>query len=202
MADRLERATSRLLEQLRQAASGATSEGAAWPASAPSAAELTANHAALEAAVLASAQAKAAWQKASSEERALKRESVGLIRRVDEATDLLYGPTSVDKERFGLRPKGSQSLPPLAQLTRLRAADGSGPGSISLRWRAIRGCVYEVQWSLSSDFEEILGGLLSTRVTCEIEGLVPRQQVWMRVRPVRANKYGPWSDPETRVAPL
>jgi hypothetical protein len=46
----------------------------------------------------------------------------------------------------------------------------------------------------------VAGTLLSPRNLDR--GLVTRQQIWMRVRPVRANKYGPWSDPETRVAPV
>ena len=202
MRERLQRRSDRLAEQVRQAASEAAAMGASWPAAAPSAAELATSLTALEAALLATSQAKATWQTLAAKERSQVAATLGLMRRVDEATDFLFGPGGAEKEKFGVRPKRSLPIPPLAKLTRMQAGDGLLPASISLRWGAIVGCVYEVQWSLSPDFAEILGSLLSTRAKCQIEGLVPRQQIWMRVRPARGSKHGPWSDPETRVAPL
>ena len=36
----------------------------------------------------------------------------------------------------------------------------------------------------------------------EIAGLTMGQQYWIRVRGIRGNEYGQWSDPATRVANL
>ena len=123
------------------------------------------------------------------------------MKGIDEATDMLYGPSGAQKNNFGLTPKGAP-IAPLHRLTDIKTKDGLLPGSIFFDYENIEGATYEVQWFTDSALTQMVGSAVSTRSDFTITGLTSGTQYWMHVRPQRGGQTAAWSDPATRVAPV
>jgi len=63
---------------------------------------------------------------------------------------------------------------------------------------------YEAEWFTYSalTLETRVGDVTMTQSEFSTSGLTKGHQYWFRVRAIRANQPGPWSDPVTRVAGL
>lgn len=124
--------------------------------------------------------------------------------KVDQATDLLYGPDSAKKIEFGLSPKKSTGEGEKGggiERAVIRAIkDGTHPASIFVDWDSVERCVYEIQWFSDADLTQMVGSATVTASEMEVQGLERGKQYWFRVRAVRASETGPWSDQATRVA--
>jgi hypothetical protein len=201
MADRIKRKHSDLLDQVGKAIEGITGLGAGWPAAAPSLASVTAHHGDFETKIADTETKYQEWRSAVAAENAAAVLCTEDMRGIDEATDMLVGPTSPDKLIYGLDPKGSP-IEALAKLVTINVYDGQVTGSLLFDWENIEGATYEVQWFSDSALTQMVGSATSTRSDFVIGGLTPGDQYWMRVRPHRGGQTAPWSDPATRVAPL
>ncbi len=184
------------------AASGITGVGAGLPARSPTIEDMTAHAGTINdmrnQIAAADAQLKTLRQSL--------RDAVSSARddmaKVDQATDLMYGPGGAEKTNFGLDPKktaGSSTGTP-EQVVIRQTGDGTQPASIAVDFDTVEGAVYEVQWFTDSAMTQSVGSVTVTESEVEIPGLQAGQQYWIRVRAVRAGQYGPWSDPATRVA--
>ena len=174
----------------------------AWPASAPTVANMTAHRDALGAAIISTDTNEAAW-KVSAEDKKDKNEiCIADVQKADEALTLLYGKGAAEKNNFGITPEGTP-IEALHKLIEIVLRDGPVPGSLFFDWESIDGASYEVQWSTTSNFAVVLGSSTSAGASeYVIGGLTPGTQYWARVRPVRGGSSAEWSDPATRVAPL
>jgi len=174
-----------------------------WPASAPTVADLqtpAGNIVTLDESIQ---NLEDSLRIARQQRRDEGAELYALMRKVDTATDLIYGDESAQKTRFGCEPRkaaGSPGPPPLKKLTIVRIADGTLPGSIFVDFDAIEGAVYEIEWSTDANFGTITGTKTATASEGTADGLTMGTQYWIRVRADRAGEFGPWSDPATRVA--
>jgi hypothetical protein len=130
-----------LLSQLDQAKTAATALGASWPAGAPSILEMTTAISELETAHTDAVAAEIAVRVKRAERRAKMKTGQGIVRRVDLATDMLFGREDVRKLQFGLEPWGRKGEE-IARLVRIVTEDGPLPGSIRVDWEAIDGCTY------------------------------------------------------------
>lgn len=202
MAERIRRQANALRDQLSQAITAATALGLGWPTSAPTVAAMTTARDNLSTSITDTDAKEDAWKVAAQLKATRTTTGITLMRAVDEATDLLYGPSGAEKTNFGLTPKGAAGEP-LHKLIEIVVTDGPFPGSLKFDWESIDGAAYEIQWSNVSDFATIVGSATSASTSdYVISGLTAGTQYWMRVRPVRGADVAPWSDPATRVAPL
>ncbi|MCC6351673.1 MAG: fibronectin type III domain-containing protein [Fimbriimonadaceae bacterium] len=202
MPERIKRQPDKLRDQLTQAIAGATALGPAWPASAPTVAAMTTARDNLDASITDTEAKENAWKVAAQLKATRAATGIDLMKKVDEATDLLYGPSGAEKNNFGLPPKGA-AIEPLHKLIAIVVTDGAVPGSLKFDWESIEGASYEIQWSNASSFATVVGSATSASASDYIiSGLVPGTQYWMRVRPVRGADMAPRSDPATRVAPV
>jgi hypothetical protein len=201
MADRISRKPSELATQCTQAATGITAAGVSWPAGAPTALAMT-NHAATISSKLAQiATAEAALRIMRQELEGIAEPARADMQKVDQATDLMYGPDGAQKQNFGLTPKKAASAygtPDQVVIT--ATADGVDPASLFVDWDTIPAAVYEVQWAAAPTFAPIIGTMTVTESQATIPNLTRGTQYWIRVRAVRASQNGSWSDPATRVA--
>jgi len=81
--------------------------------------------------------------------------------------------------------------------------DGDEPASILVDVETVPDAVsYEFEWFTSSAMTPAtkVGNKTTTKSRFTILGLTAGVQYWVRVRAVRADRSGPWSDPATRVA--
>lgn len=202
-SNRIKRTPAELQLQLQTAAAGITAAGPSWPLTAPTAAQVTTAAGDLGTSITSLNSIRADLSQASD----LKDTRVGTgttyMQRIDEATDLLYGPQSSQKLDFGLTPRDSGALEPLHKLITIVVTDGPVGGSIKFDWEPIEGASYEVQWASVPTFATLVGSATAASASDYIiSGLVPGAQYWMRVRPLRGSDAAEWSDPATRVAPV
>lgn len=201
MAPRIPTRPADLAVQCSQAAAGITGEPA-WPATAPTSAQMTARAASINAALLAVADLEA--QIAVARESLASEVTFGRaeMNQIDSATDLLYGEDGAEKLNFGLPPKKTTPTPlGLPTKVVIRAIlDGPLPASILVDWEAEENAAYEIQWFTDAAMTVLVGSATSTASEYVITGLQKATQYWLRVRAVRAGQHGPWSDPATRVA--
>lgn len=191
-------------DQLMQAAAGIGGEPH-WPTTAPTPAEVDATTSELAAEITTVNELKAQFSAARARLRAKRDAAVAMIKRIDDVTDGLYGPDSPTKENFGLMPKKSTHGPsvPLEQVLITKIKAGTAPASIFVDWDTDAGArVYEMEWYTDAALTERVGNASTTVSEYEIHGLVPGQQYWIRVRAIRGNEFGSWSDPTTRIANL
>jgi hypothetical protein len=128
-----------------------------------------------------------------------------LMKRIDEVTDGLYGSEAAEKNNFGLPPKKSThgTQVPLGQVVITKIEDGVAPASIFVDWdNDAAASAYQVEWFTDSAMTAQVGNAAVSASEHEIQGLVQGTQYWIRVRSVRGNEYGQWSDVATRVANL
>lgn len=202
MAQRISRTAVTLKDQMTQAiaAIGALGPGA-WPTSAPTAAALTTARDNINTSIIDTDAKADAWKIAAQLKETRVLAGVDLMKKVDDATDLIYGPSAAEKNNFGLPPKGA-AIEPLHKLIQIVLKDGILPGSILADCENITGAAFEWQWAATSTFGSPVGSAVSTPSEYMVNGLSPGTQYWIRVRPVRGSETAPWSDPATRVAPL
>ena len=183
--------------------SAGAAAGPTWPLSAPTAAQMTTAANDLGSSITSLNTIRGDLSQASDLKDTRVGTGQGYMRRVDEATDFLYGPESATKLDFGLTPRGQGTQEALHKLIEIVVTDGPVPGSLKFDWENIEGASYEVQWSSTSNFATVTGSATSASSSDYIiSGLTPGTQYWMRVRPVRGADVAPWSDPATRVAPV
>ena len=203
MADRISRKADALATQCTQAAAAITAAGATWPAAtAPTAAAMTTHATNLNAKLTSINTLEAQLSTARQQLKDLVDPARESMSKVDQATDLLYGPDGAQKQNFGLPPKkatATTSGEP-EQVVITATEDGTHPHSIWLDWDSVTGAVYEVQWFGDAALTQMVGSATVTLSEIEVPGLTLGQQYWFRVRAVRANLVGPWSDQATRVA--
>lgn len=190
-----------LRDQLNQAAAGITAAGPSWPASAPNALAVSAAATAINTSLTTIAAQEGTLATARQTRDTQVGTGTTIMKAIDEATDLLYGPSGAQKANFGLTPKGSTPVEPLHKLTDIKVFDGIPAHSIRFDWENIDGANYEVAWATDAALTAIVGTAISTQSEFTITGLTPGTQYWMHVRPARGGQFGPWSDPATRVAP-
>lgn len=174
-----------------------------WPVSAPTAGELAADASEIETLDEQIGQLEDAIRIAREQRNTRGEQLYAKMRRVDTATDLIYGETSAQKARYGIEPKkgsGGSGPEPLRKLTISRIEDGTTSGSIFVDFDSIEGAVYEMEAASDSGFATIVATKTVTASEGTIEGLTMGTQYWIRVRALRAGESGPWSDPATRVA--
>ncbi len=190
-----------LQAQIANAARGIAGE-AAWPAAAPTEAEVQALADRFEATIVEVERQEQNLKIQQEVARQELAEVVAMLRRIDFITTGLYGRDGAQKSSFGLRPidiKPSSSGP-VPQVAGLRLSDGLSGGSIQVVWKPVRRAAFEVQWFDSAGLDRLMGSAATTRAELLIPGLVPGTQIWVRVRALRAGKYGDWSETGTRIA--
>ena len=193
-----------LRDQLTQAANGIAGEPN-WPTTAPPEADVGNASVVLNTAIISMEDLKAQLSQTRATLHANVETGQDLMKRVDEVTDGLYGSDSPLKENFGLPPKKSThgEQKPLGQVLITKVEDGVAPVSIYVDWDTDAGAsAYQIEWYTDSAMTEQIGAAAVSASEHEIQGLVQGQQYWIRVRSVRGNEYGEWSDPATRVANL
>jgi len=199
---RIKRDGPGLRDQMTQAIAGITGAGPTWPASAPTAAAVTTARDNLATSITDTDTKEDAWKVAGQLKTTRIDAGADLMKAIDEATDLLYGPGGAEKNNFGLPPKGAAGAP-LHKLIEIVLSDGPVPGSLKFDWESIEGASYEVQWAANPTFTPLTGSATSASTSDYIiSGLVAGTQYWTRVRPLRGPDVEQWSDPATRVAPV
>jgi len=203
MSVRISLKADELANQCGLAAAAIAGE-AGWPGSAPGAGVMTGHAAELS--------AKSAEIKRLEAELRIARQAIKPVianarrdmKKVDKATDMLYGDDSGRKIEFGLSPKKvswTRSAEPDQVIIRA-TRDGVAPGSIWVDWEPQPAAVYEVQWFTDSAMTQMVGSITATKSETVVEELKRGKEYWFRVRAVRGSKRGPWSDPATRVASI
>jgi len=202
MPERIRKNAAALRDQMTQAIAGITALGPGWPASAPTAAVVTTARDNLATSITDTDAKQDAWKVAGQLKTTRITAGADLMKAIDEATDLLYGPGGAEKNNFGLPPKGAAIAPP-HKLIALALSDGPVPGSLKFDRESIEGASYEVQWAANPTFAPLTGSATSAPTSDTIiSGLVAGVQYWTRVRPLRGPDVEQWSDPATRVAPV
>ncbi|MCX7050256.1 MAG: fibronectin type III domain-containing protein [Candidatus Sumerlaeota bacterium] len=202
MAPRISRNPEELARQCGLAAFAITSAGPGWPASAPSSATLTTCNTNLTSQLSVINSLETQLRAARQAMKPMIDAARDAMAKVDQATDLLYGPDGAEKQNFGLTPKkvGGEASGEPEQVVITATTDGTQPASIWIDWDTVEGAVYELQWFSDAALTQMVGSATVTNSEYEIPGLTKGNQYWFRVRAVRASLVGPWSDQATRVA--
>lgn len=190
-----------LRDQMLQAAAGIGGE-ANWPPTAPTQADVNTQAGNISTAITNVDSLMAQLSQARATLRTLRDQGVDTMKRIDEVTDGLYGAGGPQKNNFGLPPKqtGGVSVP-LDQVVITKTADGTSPASIFVDWDQEEGAAaYQIEWYSDSALTQQIGNAAVSESEYEIAGLTAGQQYWVRVRAIRGNEFGAWSDPATRVA--
>ena len=191
-----------LRDQLLQASNAIGAESN-WPATAPTAGDVGTLTGALFTAIGDVDKYKSQLAQARATLRSKRDAGVAMMKKIDSVTDGLYGPDGAEKNNFGLPPKktGHGQSVPLEQIVITKISDGTSPASIFVDWDSEAGAsAYQVEWYTDSDLTAQVGNAAVSESEYEITGLEAKQQYWIRIRAIRGNQYGPWSDPATRVA--
>ena len=193
-----------LRDQLTQAEAGILGESN-WPSTAPPAPDVGIARSAIASSITQIDNLKSLLSQARATLHTQVDTGVDLMKRIDEVTDGLYGSDSPEKNDFGLPPKKSThgEQIPLGQVLITKIEDGTAPASIFVDWDTDAGAsAYQIEWYSDSAMTQSVGSAAVSASEHEIQGLTMSQQYWIRVRSVRGNEYGQWSDPATRVANL
>ena len=191
------------LEVVQQANTCATGIGgeANWPTTnAPAAADLTTAADNLVDAIMQVADLKAQIVAARENRDNILENTRDQIKRVDQVTDGLYGPTSPAKGDYGISPRAAIGSPsgPISIVVVRTVRRGNDPGSIYLNWEALDNAgAYLVEWFADSDYSQPVGHAISTVSQHTISDLTPGNQYWVRVR---GGIAGPWSDVSSLIA--
>ena len=199
---RISKKPTELRDQLMQANSGIVGE-ASWPVTAPTAADVTTMMGNLFGTITQVEDLKSQLSQARATLHGHVADGVALMKRIDEVTDGLYGSDNPKKNDFGLPPKKSTAgvQVPLGQVLITKIEDGVAPASVFVDWDTDAGAsAYQVEWFTDAAMTAQVGNAAVSASEYEVQGLVAGQQYWIRVRGVRGNEYGQWSDPATRVA--
>ena len=159
-----------------------------------------------------------ALDKAYTDARALRQSAssaTALQYQLEEALDMLltalgaYVEAMSKGDEAKIRSAGFSVRPPSAPLglvalpLSLVATPGVMKGTITLKWRSVRGAAaYVVQITTDiNDTESWKQVAIVTKTRALAEGLQPGVQYWFQVAATGASGQGPWSDPATRMAP-
>ncbi len=201
---RIARKSTDLRDQLLQAATAIGSEPN-WPATAPMGEDVQAMGEDISASLTQVEDLKAQLSQARAALHSQCTEGGKTMKRIDEVTDGLYGSDSPEKNNYGLPPKKSThgSAEPLGQVIITKVTDGTAPASIFVDWDSDSAATaYQIEWFSDSAMSQAVGSAAVSVSEHEIQGLTLGQQYWVRVRSIKGNEYGQWSDPATRVANL
>ena len=193
---------SDLTNQLTRASAAIVGEPN-WPPNAPSHAEVDTALAAMTGSISSINDLEAQLGQTRAALHTQTAAAIALMKRVDSATDMLYGPGGAHKAYFGLRPKKTthEKRPALQQIIILRMADGIAPKSLFVDWEADpNAAAYQIEWFTDSDLTHRIGSAAVSESQYTITNLTTGQLYWVRVCGIRASETGPWSDPATRVA--
>ncbi len=193
-----------LRDQLQLASSGISNE-ASWPLTAPTKIAVDALGTGLQISIAQINDLKSQLSQARATLHTQVDGGRDLMKRIDEVTDGLYGSDGAQKNDYGLAPKKSTTGPsaPLGQVVIIKIEDGVAPASIFVDWDSDAGAsAYQVEWYTDSAMTAQVGNAAVSASEHEIQGLVQSQQYWIRIRSIRGNEYGQWSDVATRVANL
>lgn len=201
MAVRISRKPDVLFNQCQQASTAINAE-ANWPATAPTSINLGNHSVALNGGIAAVAAAEAELMLQRQTLHAAIDAARADMKKVDDATDLLYGEDGAQKANFGLTPKKTTPTPsgPPEQVVVRKIRDGTEPASIFVDFESVESASYQAQWFTDSALTAQVGDITVTASEFTATGLTAGQQYWFRIRAVRAGVSGPWSDPATRVA--
>ena len=190
-----------LRDQLNQAEMGIVG-AASWPTTAPPQLEVAATANALSTAITQVDALKAQLALARATLRTKRDTGVDTMKRIDEVTDGLYGPDGAEKLNFGLPPKKLSGVSvPLEQVVITQIEDGTSPASVFVDWDSEEGAAaYQIEWYTDSALTQQVGNAAISASEYEIAGLIAGQQYWIRVRAIRGNEAGQWSDPATSIA--
>lgn len=127
-----------------------------------------------------------------------------LMRRVDEVTTAIFGPTDSRKGLFGVPPldRNPTRSPIPPQVDGVAVSDGPAPGSIKVDWKAVRRAVYEVEWFDRDPGAEgalRLGSSIATASQHFLFGIPAGTELWFRIRALRGKRFGDWSEPVRRI---
>ena len=194
-----------ILQQLRLVIGGITEEPN-WPTTnAPDPSQATDLADSMEAKLQEIGQLEAQLMQARRARNTILKDGRGIIKRVDQITDGLYGPYSGKKLAFGLpqRRKRQLSSDAIPHPVITRVVDGVDPGDIHLNWRPLPNVrAYAVEWYLDSALTQLVGHDAPTQSNYTIKELQPGVQYWMRVRGAHSRRPAQWSGPVTHIASL
>ena len=190
-----------LRDQLTQAASGISGESS-WPLTAPQEPDVATMSSTLNNAIVGVNDLKSQLAQARANLRTKRDEGVDIMKKIDQVTDGLYGPDGPEKNNFGLPPKKTRGESvPLEQVVITKIEDGTSPASIFVDWDSEEGAAaYQIEWFTDSALTQQVGNAAISESEYEIAGLIAGQQYWTRVRAIRGNESGQWSDPATSIA--
>ena len=193
-----------LRDQLAKASQGIDGESS-WPSTAPSKADVDAELDTLSTEITTVDTAAARLRQSRADLRTSRDRGVDIMKQIDHVTDGLYGPDAEAKLLFGLPPKKSThgESHPLEIVLITKIEDGVTPAAIYVDWATEEGAgAYQIEWYTDPAMTQMVGAAAGSQSEYEIAGLVPGQQYWIRVRAVRGDEVGHWSDVATRVANL
>ena len=201
---RISKKPTELRDQMAQVVTGIGGEPS-WPPTAPILPEVVIAKGAIAASITSIDSLKSQLSQARAALHTQVDTGADLMKRIDEVTDGLYGSDGAEKNNFGLTPKKSThgAQVPLGQVLITKIEDGVAPVSIFVDWDTDAGAsAYQIEWYTDSAMTQQVGNSAVGASEHEIQGLIQSQQYWVRVRSVRGNEYGQWSDVATRVANL
>lgn len=200
MAPRKPRTPEAMAESMLMASNAIPGEPN-WPPSAPTAAQCGTHAVTLSQRIIEIETLKAQLDMKRQELEADMEAAGDDWVKNDDATTLLYGKFSANKDLFGTPAyKEPQPMGEPEQVLIEKLSDGSLPHSFKALWKHITGCSYEVQWSADISFTNFEGSTTTTASEATFQVNQQGVQYFVRVRAVRGSLYGPWSDPATRVA--
>lgn len=126
------------------------------------------------------------------------KEGHRLMRLIDSITSGLYGESSGEKLRFGLRPIDRVRNMPKAPKapTKLSLKDGAAAATLALSWKRVPGARYLAEaWYGVPEAEgsTIIAAKSETASRSMFSGLTVGAQVFCRVRIIAGKRSGPWS---------
>ncbi len=91
---------------------------------------------------------------------------------------------------------------PAPAIPAILVSPGPTPGSLKVDWEGGGRAPYEVQWSPSHDFAQIVGSALSaTSSGFIVSGLNPGEPYWVRVRPHDSQRQELWTEAANKAKP-
>ncbi len=197
---RISRNWNDLSQQLLSAGRGISLEPS-WPATAPTQVEVEAASAEITSLTTQIIAAENVLQGLRLSRHKAIEDGTQLMRRVDQATNALYGETGSQKITYGLRLKDQvrNSSGPTPAISKLLLTDGPVKGSISAGWKKVPRATYEVQWFSDEALESLMGATVAPQNQTFIPA-APGVQIWLRVRAMRGRRLGEWSEVVTRIS--
>jgi len=154
VAQRIKTKPEELRDQITTAVAGINGAGASWPSTAPTKTAVQTAGTDLAAAITAADAAEAAWKLANQTRKTKADICYGLMQRIDQVTDGLYGPSGAEKNNYGLTPKGAP-IPALHKLVQIVTQDGLAPSDGNPQFH--HQMVYAVAMRTIHNFERALG---------------------------------------------